>query len=114
METRPYTTQHPPQRGRFNTRIPERRKEPREKPRIFLLKWNHIHMKGSEAQKYQWEECWGTLYPNGRVMLDSGSPYTNMSELRDYISQVGVYLFQWLEQGIQVLGEEEGTALNRQ
>lgn len=100
-----------PRRGAFNRNIPERRKEPREKPRVFLLKWNNAHMKTQDPQKYTWRECWGTLYPNGRVSLDFGTPFASMTELRDYVGQAGVYLFQWLEDPGLVLGEPEGTAI---
>jgi len=59
-----------------------------------------------------WHECWGTLYPNGRVTLDYGSSvYGTMGELRSHVSQTGVYVFQWLENASDTLTPPEGTAV---
>lgn len=101
-----------PRRGSFEMRVPERR-QVREKPRVFLLKWNNAHVKTLAESRFIWHECWGTLYPNGKVTLDyGGTTYDSMGDLRDHVSQTGVYLFQWLELSQTELGAGEGTALS--
>ena len=69
----------------------------RKKPRRFLLKWNHAHSDTNPREKFVWSECWGTLYPNGRVSLDVGGPYDSLTEMREHVSQAGLHLVQWLD-----------------
>ena len=115
---RPPTVQDA-RRGQFTKHIPERRTPPRTKPQIFLLKWRDLKgtPKGEQEERkgartaHSWQECWGTLYPNGRVALDFGSPYPSMSDLREYLAQVGPFLLTWLEPDPHTPDEEEETAI---
>lgn len=74
------------------TRAPARN---RVRPHFFLLKWNNSHMRTSDPNKFNWHQCWGTLYPNGRVTLDSGSPFATLNELKEHVGQAGVFFLQW-------------------
>lgn len=68
-------------------------------PRCFLLKWNYAKAKTTKQSKHTWRECYGTLYPNGRVTLDYASPgYTSLSELEETLREEGDYAIDWLDE----------------
>lgn len=80
--------------GNVSTWVPPQKTLAEVTPRIFLLRWNNKHSVATKDERV-WSECWGTLYPNGRVSLDYGSAWDSMTDLRAYIAQVGTYTLQW-------------------
>lgn len=88
-------------KDRFTEPI-EMRYAPRKQralPRCFLLKWNNAYIHSEAQSRFDWHECWGTLYPNGIVSLDFGSGnYRSLTDLKDHVSQAGIYLIQWVEE----------------
>ena len=68
-----------------------------EQPRMFLLHWNNSKLK-SRRRDETWHEAYGTRYPNGRVTLDFGPPYENMSEMETMMQQAGQYRIEWLDE----------------
>ena len=70
----------------------------RRQPRLFVVRWDNSKTNTRDTRKYEKQEAYGTLYPNGLVTLDTGSLFAMLGEMQHTLGLKGVYEICYLDE----------------